>query len=83
MNLDKQAKRKQIKHCQQALQDCHHLLVIKYAGLSVQELETLRDLITENGGYLKIFKNRLMQQALKSSKYSDLQKYLTGQNAFI
>lgn len=59
------------------------VVVVEYGKLKVSELQKLRKLLSENDSEMKVYKNNLVNFALKESQYKDLGKHLTGQNAFI
>lgn len=58
------------------------LLLVDYQGMSVQEINALRQSLKDNGSDLKVYKNTLASLALKE-KGIKLDDYMTGPNAYI
>ncbi len=71
-----------VKEINNKLDESKTLLLVDYQGMSVQDLETLRNKLKEIGSDLKVYKNTLASLALKDKKI-ELQDYMTGPNAFI
>ncbi len=59
------------------------LVVVEYNKLKVSDLQNLREQLRKNDSELKVYKNTLVTQALKDSKFKDLIECLVGQNAFV
>jgi large subunit ribosomal protein L10 len=58
------------------------LLLVDYQGMSVHEINALRQSLKDNGSDLKVYKNTLASLALKE-KGIKLDDYMTGPNAYI
>ena len=58
------------------------LLLVDYQGMSVEDLNGLRDILKQNGSDLKIYKNTLATRAF-DSKGIKLDEYMSGPNAYI
>ena len=58
------------------------LLLVDYQGMSVHDLNSLRQSLKDNGSDLKVYKNTLASLALKE-KGIKLDDYMTGPNAYI
>lgn len=54
------------------------LYVAKYQGLSVAQLDRLRQTVRQVGGQVKVAKNRLMRLALKETNYLPLASLFKG-----
>lgn len=57
-------------------------LLLDYQGLTVSEFDTLRRSLREIGTDIKIYKNTLMDLALKDKKIS-LNEFMAGPNAYL
>jgi large subunit ribosomal protein L10 len=57
-------------------------LLLDYQGLTVSEFDTLRRSLRNNGTDIKIYKNSLMDIALKDKKI-ELNDYMAGPNAYL
>lgn len=58
------------------------LLLVDYQGMTVHEINELRQNLKDNGSDLKVYKNTLASLALKD-KGVKLDDYMTGPNAYI
>ena len=58
------------------------LLLVDYQGMTVHEINELRQTLKENGSDLKVYKNTLATLAFKD-KGIKLDDYMTGPNAYI
>ncbi|WP_161565514.1 50S ribosomal protein L10 [Mycoplasma sp. ATU-Cv-703] len=59
------------------------LVVAQYHGLTVRELQSLREKLSEAQISAKVYKNRLFKLALEGSPYKDLARFLQGPNLFV
>ncbi|WP_080802652.1 50S ribosomal protein L10 [Arabiibacter massiliensis] len=57
--------------------------VVDYCGLTVKEIQNLRNDIREAGASLKVYKNTLMHIALEESELPTLDEILEGPSAFV
>lgn len=57
-------------------------LLVDYQGLTVGEFETLRKNLKQDGSEVKVYKNTLMNLALKDKNIA-LEEYMAGPNAYI
>ncbi len=57
-------------------------LLLDYQGLTVSEFDSLRRSLRENGTDIKIYKNTLMDIALKDKKIG-LNEFMAGPNAYL
>lgn len=58
------------------------ILLVDYQGMSVQEINSLRQNLKDNGSDLKVYKNTLASLSFKE-KGIKLDDYMTGPNAYI
>ena len=57
-------------------------LLLNYQGLTVEEIASLRRSLRENGSDIKVYKNTLVNLALKKTNV-DLCEYMEGPNAYL
>lgn len=62
--------------------DSGAVVICEYRGLTVAKITQLRESLKEKGASMYVFKNSLVERALKE-KHEGLEEYLTGPNAFI
>ena len=65
------------------LTDVQAVWVVDYRGLTVKESQELRRNIRESGAIMKVYKNTLMQIALKEMDMPEMDQVLSGPSAFI
>ncbi len=65
------------------LADIQAVWVVDYRGLTVKQSEQLRGAIREAGAVLKVYKNSLVQLALKELDMPALDEVLAGPSAFV
>jgi large subunit ribosomal protein L10 len=59
------------------------VLLVDYRGLSVLEMATLRRNLRDTGGEMCVYKNRLVQIALRENALPAMDELLAGPSAFI
>ncbi len=59
------------------------LIIVEYRGLSVNQLEQIRRALRAEDASLAVYKNSLVERAVKELKYDELEPLLTGPNAFV
>lgn len=64
------------------LDNANTVLLVDYQGMTVQELNALRQSLKNDGSDLKVYKNTLASRAFES-KGIKLDDYMTGPNAYI
>ncbi len=79
MNKDK--KKSYIEEMKDFFKKTNSVLVTHYQGLSVKEIDKLREEMREKGILFKITKNRITKLALKDSKFKKLENLFTGPTA--
>lgn len=65
------------------LADVQAVWVVDYRGLTVKESQELRRNIREADAVMKVYKNTLMQIALKEADMPDMDQVLSGPSAFV
>lgn len=58
-------------------------IVFTYHGLSVSQITELRRLLRADGNTMGVYKNSLVERAVKELGHEELNDYLTGPNAFL
>ncbi len=59
------------------------LIVVEYRGLSVAQLQELRRALRSEGASLSVYKNSLVERAVKELGYDDVHALLSGPNALV
>lgn len=72
-----------VEEIKDRLAACEGVLLADYRGLTVKEMQELRSKVRGSGSDLKIYKNRLMQIALRELAMPALDAYLTGPTALV
>jgi len=78
----KQSKVYQVEEIKTQLQASKSAALVDYQGLNANQITTLRNEITENGGTMEVIKNTLIQRAFESLGIN-LPEKLTGPTALI
>ncbi len=65
------------------LQDVQAMWVVDYRGLTVKEIQQLRRDIREADAVMKVYKNTLMNLALKELELPEMGDVLSGPSAFV
>ncbi len=82
MSANLEAKKEVVEEIKSKLQNAQSAVVVDYRGLSVEEVNTLRKLMREANVEYKIYKNTLMNLAIKGSDFEKLTQVLEGPSAF-
>lgn len=64
------------------LQESHSVVVVEYKGLTVADVTELREKFRENNVKYKVFKNTMVNLAMKDLGYEGYEELLSGPNAF-
>lgn len=67
----------------EAVKGAQSVSVVEYRGLTVSQVESLRRELRKSGSELKVFKNTLVQRAVESLGYQELNDMLAGPNALV
>ena len=60
---------------------CKSLTIAEYRGLTVAQIQTLRRALREEKTEMCVYKNSLVERAVKELGYEGLDEYLSGPNA--
>ncbi len=82
-NIALQAKKDSVAEISANLENSKTMAIVSYQGLTVAELTELRRKLAEKDATLGVYKNTLVNRALKEKGISGLESYLEGPNAFI
>ncbi|MEG2457669.1 MAG: 50S ribosomal protein L10 [Bacilli bacterium] len=75
-------KKLQVKEIEEKLSKNKTFLLLDYQGMSVSDISKLRRSLRESKSEIKVYKNTLMDLALKERNI-DLTEFMTGPNAFL
>ncbi len=64
------------------LEGANAILVFDYTGLTVQEMEDVRNSVKEIGATFNVIKNSVVAKAIENSKWESLKEHLKGTNAY-
>lgn len=76
--MDRARKEKVVAEIGQIFESSGVVVVAKYEGMTVPEMENLRSLMREAGGFVRVAKNRLSKIALQGSPCEKVGSLLTG-----
>lgn len=79
MNLNRQKKSDTVQYLNGELKDAGSVIIVHYAGLTVENITDLRGRIRKVGASFKVAKNSLAKLALSGTQYEGLADLLTGQ----
>ncbi len=65
------------------LEDIQAMWVVDACGLTVKEVEQLRNSIREKGSFMKVYKNTIMKKALAELDLVNMDEILEGPSAFV
>ncbi|AJC50080.1 50S ribosomal protein L10 [Mycoplasma flocculare] len=82
MNSFRKKKVETVAEIEGFLKNSSSLAIVEYRGLTVEELQNLRQEFKSAGVLSKIYKNRLFKIAAENNGYSDLKSDLVGPNLF-
>lgn len=82
MNSFRKKKVETVAEIEKLLTDSSSLAIVEYRGLTVAELQQLRQDFKSSGVFSKVYKNRLFKIAAENSGYSNLKSDLIGPNLF-
>lgn len=78
-----QNKKKVVEEIKNKLEASKTFLLVNYQGLTVSEFESLRKNLKADGSEVKVYKNTLMNLALKDEKIELGDEFMCGANAFV
>ncbi|MEG1015347.1 MAG: 50S ribosomal protein L10 [Bacilli bacterium] len=75
-------KKETVSEIEKKLKSNKLFLLLNYQGLTVSEIESLRSNLKKSNAEIKVYKNTLMDIALKANKI-DLSEYMAGPNIYV
>lgn len=82
MSVLKDAKVLVVDEIRNNIENAKAVYVVKYKTLDVVSLQTIRNELAKMGTQIKVYKNRLVKQALKDTENEPLNEHLLGQNIY-
>ena len=76
--MDRARKEQVVEELGQIFESSGVVVVAKYAGLTVAEMEDFRGRMRESGGFVRVAKNRLAKIAIKNTRYEGMSDILNG-----
>ncbi len=76
--MDRARKEQIVSELGQIFETAGVVVVAKYSGMTVENMEEFRNQMREAGGFVRVAKNRLARLALKESRYEDLSDLMRG-----
>ena len=70
-----------VKEIEEKAKSCKSLTIAEYRGLTVAQIQTLRRALREEKTEMCVYKNSLVERAVKELGYEGLDEFLTGPNA--
>ncbi len=80
--LKKERKLELSKRLSEQLEDAIAIMVFSYTGLTVKEMEDIRNSVKEIGASFNVIKNSVVEKAIEGSKWESLKEHLKGANAY-
>lgn len=81
--MDRAEKREFVTNMNQAFSNAGAIVVAHYTGLAVSEMGALRNKVREQGGTVKVAKNRLAKIALQGTEVEHLSGLFEGQTLVV
>src|SRR5699024_991275 len=72
-----------VKDIADKIKSSNGVVIAEYAGLTVADLTTLRNMARERGIFIKVYKDSLVTRAVDSLKIEGLAPFLTKQNIYL
>lgn len=76
-------KQQVVDEIKEAIQNSKSVSIVEYRGLNVTEVSDLRSKYRAEGVSYKVYKNTMVNIALKDLGYEDYEEYLSGPNGFV
>ena len=80
--MDRSQKEKVVEELGQIFESSGVVVVSRYEGMTVAEMQDLRARMREAGGSVRVAKNRLARIALQDTPPASIAEYLTGMTVF-
>lgn len=78
-----QAKQAVVQEIKDAFENAKSVVIVDYRGLNVADVTELRNQFRQNGVTYKVYKNTMVNLAMKDLGYTGYEEYLTGPNGFV
>ena len=78
MAMSRVKKEQELKAYKERFENNETVVVTHYSGLSVKEVNSLRDKLRAEGASFKVMKNTLARIAMKDTQFEGLHNYFTG-----
>ncbi|MGL4343323.1 MAG: 50S ribosomal protein L10 [Metamycoplasmataceae bacterium] len=82
MNKFQKEKRRVSEEILENINNSQSMIVAKYQGLSVKQIQELRKMAKEKDVFIKIYKNRLVKKSVEGSNYESISNDLVGPNLY-
>ena len=76
--MDRARKEQVVEELGRIFESSGVVVVARYAGLTVAEMEDFRGRVRESGGFVRVAKNRLAKIAIKNTRYEGMSDILNG-----
>lgn len=76
-------KQQVVSEIKEAIQNSKSVSIVEYRGLNVSEVSDLRNKYRAEGVSYKVYKNTMVEIALKDLGYEGFEEYLSGPNGFV
>lgn len=76
--MDRARKEQVVEELGQIFESSGVVVVARYAGLTVAEMEDFRGRMRESGGFVRVAKNKLAKIAVKNTQYEGMSDILNG-----
>ncbi len=80
--MKKERKVELAERLRERLQEAKMVIVSEYAGLTVNQTESIRNSVKEKGYTFNVIKNNIVKKAVEGTEWEVLTERLTGPNAF-
>lgn len=82
MSVLKYQKTLVVNEIKERINNSQSVVVAKYQGLTVKQIQNLRKIAKEKDVKIKVYKNHLVKKAIESTEFSLLSDYLVGANMY-
>lgn len=82
MSANQEAKKAVVEEIKSKLENAQSAVVVDYRGLTVEEVNKLRSLMREANVEYRIYKNTMMNLAVKGTQFEGISEVLAGPSAF-
>ncbi len=83
MPLTRAKKEELLNYLRERISEERDFFLVGFKGLNTEEMNLVRKRLRENGGEMKVVKNRLLLRILKERKLESLSSYVEGPTAIV